>query len=131
MSGRASAYSVARRSAYASAQSRGAATGQIRLSNASFNAGAAQGAAIGTFSVFGGVGTYTFSVTDTASNKVQVAGTNGVNLQAGSASASAGSFSITVRADNGAGSVFVAIFLVTAIGAVTNYTATYISQGIF
>lgn len=89
----------------------------ISLSNASFTAGAAQGTAIGTLSVVGGTGTYTFTLTDSASNKAQVAGTNGVNLQAGSASASAGSFSITVHADNGAGSVLDRAFLITAVAA--------------
>lgn len=89
----------------------------IRLSNASFTAGSAQGTAIGTLSVTGGTGTYTFTLTDSASNKAQVAGTNGVNLQAGSASASAGSFSITVHADNGAGSTFDRTFLITATPA--------------
>lgn len=90
----------------------------IRLSNASFTAGSAQGTAIGALSVAGGTGTYTFTLTDSASSKVQVAGTNGVNLQAGSAAASPGSFSITVHADNGAGSTFNATFLITAVAAV-------------
>ena len=89
----------------------------IQLSNASFTAGSAQGTAIGTLSVTGGTGTYTFTLTDSASSKVQVAGTNGVNLQAGSASSSAGSFSITVHADNGAGSTFDRTFLITAVPA--------------
>lgn len=86
----------------------------IVLSNATFTAGSAQGTAIGALSVVGGTGTYTFTLTDSHSNAVQVAGTNGVNLQAGSASASAGSFSITVHADNGAGSTFDKTFLITA-----------------
>lgn len=92
-------------------------TAGIQLSNASFTAGSAQGTAIGTLSVTGGTGTYNFTLTDSASSKVQVAGTNGVNLQAGSASASAGSFSITVHADNGAGSTFDRTFLITATAA--------------
>lgn len=91
----------------------------IRLSNATFSAGSVQTTAIGTLSVVGGTGTYTFTLTDSASSKVQVAGTNGVNLQAGSASASAGSFSVTVHADNGAGSTFDKTFLITAVGATT------------
>lgn len=92
----------------------GGASKGIRLSNAAFPASSAQGTAIGTLSVVGGTGTYTFTLTDSATNKAQVAGTNGVNLQAGSASASAGSFSITVHADNGAGSTFDRTFLITA-----------------
>ena len=88
--------------------------GGIQLSSASFTAGAAQGTAIGTLSVVGGTGTYTFTLTDSHTNAVQVAGTNGVNLQVGSAASSAGSFSITVHADNGAGSTFNKTFLITA-----------------
>lgn len=86
----------------------------IRLSASTFTAAAAQGTAIGTLSVVGGTGTYTFTLTDSHTNAVQVAGTNGVNLQVGSASSSAGSFSITVHADNGAGSTFDHVFLITA-----------------
>lgn len=86
----------------------------ILLSGATFTAGAAQNTAIGTLSVVGGSGTYTFTLTDSHTNAVQVAGTNGVNLQVGSASSSAGSFSITVHADNGAGSTFDNTFLITA-----------------
>jgi hypothetical protein len=100
----------------------------IRLSAASFTAGAAQGTAIGTLSVVGGTGTYTFTLTDSHTNAVQVAGTNGVNLQVGSASSSAGSFSITIHADNGAGSTFNRTFLVTATSVVT-YVPTYYLLG--
>lgn len=89
----------------------------ISLSNASFPAGSAQGTAIGTLSVVGGTGTYTFTLTDDASDKVQVAGTNGADLEVGSASSIAGSFSITVHADNGAGSVLDRTFLITASAA--------------
>lgn len=88
----------------------------IRLSASTFTAGAAQTTAIGTLSVVGGMGTYTFTLTDSHSSAVQVAGTNGVNLQVGSASSSAGSFSITVHANNGAGDSFDAPpFLINAL----------------
>lgn len=103
----------------------------IRLSNSTFVESSAEGDAIGTLSVVGGTGTYTFTLTDTASNKTKVAGTNGVNLQVGSSPASAGSFSITVHADNGAGSTFDKVFLITAVAGTTNFTATRVSQGIF
>lgn len=86
----------------------------MQLSNATFNVGSAQGSAIGTLSVVGGSGTYTFSLTDSASNKVQVAGTNGVNLQVGSAAAAAGSFSITVTTTGGSPN-FTQAFLITAV----------------
>jgi hypothetical protein len=59
------------------------------------------GTAIGTLSVSGGTGTYTFTLTDSHTNAAQVSGTNGVNLQVGSASSSAGTFNITVHATNG------------------------------
>jgi hypothetical protein len=92
----------------------------IRLSASVFSAGAAQGTAIGTLSVAGGTGTYTFTLTDSHVNAVQVAGTNGVNLQVGSAASSAGSFNITVHADNGAGSTFDRAFTIVAWSAVSN-----------
>jgi hypothetical protein len=91
----------------------------IRLSASTFPAASAQNTAIGTLSVVGGTGTYTFTLTDSHTNAVQVAGTNGVNLQVGSASSSAGSFSITVHADNGAGSTFDRTFLITATASGT------------
>jgi hypothetical protein len=99
----------------------------IRLSNASFVAGSAAGTAIGTLSVVGGTGTYTFTLTNNAGGKAQVAGTNGVNLQAGSVAASAGQFSITVHADNGAGSTFDQTFTITASGAPVNTVLPVIS----
>lgn len=87
----------------------------IALSASTFLAGAAQGTAIGALSVVGGTGTYTFTLTDSHTNAVQVAGTNGVNLQVGSAASGAGSFSITVHANNGAGDSFDGLpFLITA-----------------
>ena len=87
------------------------APGSIRLDVACTDV---MGTAIGTLSVIGGVGTYTFTLTNSAGNKAQVAGTNGVNLQAGSASASQGTFSVVVHADNGAGSIFDRAFGLTA-----------------
>ena len=82
----------------------------IALSNQSFAAGAAQGTAIGTLSVIGGTGSYTFTLTDSASNKAQVSGSG---LQVGSTVSAQGSFLITVHADNGAGSTFNRTFLIT------------------
>ncbi len=101
----------------------------IRLSALSFQAGSAQGTAIGTLSVVGGTGTYTFTLTDTAGSKAQVAGTNGVNLQAGATSASVGSFNITVHASSSAGVAFDfdATFSIVAWSAVSNSIAPAIS----
>lgn len=96
----------------------------IVLSNSSFVAGSAQGTVIGNLSVVHGIGIYTFTLIDSASSKVQVAGTNGVNLQVGSASSSAGSFSITVQANNGAGSIFTKVFLIT-VTPVFSYVPTF------
>ena len=96
----------------------GTASKGIRLSNATFSAGSVVGTPIGTLSVSGGTGTYTFTLTNSASSKVQVAGTNGVNLQAGSAASTASSFSITVHATNGLGGplgTFDQTFLITAV----------------
>lgn len=86
----------------------------IQLSNATFTVGSAQGSAIGTLSATGGTGTYTFSLTDSASNKTQVAGTNGVNLQVGATVATPGSFSITVTTTGGVPN-FTQAFLITVL----------------
>jgi hypothetical protein len=95
----------------------------IRLSNATFAENSAAGTAIGTLSVVGGVGTYTFTLTDDAGGKVQVAGVNGVNLQAGATPSAAGSFTIIVHADNGAGSIFDQTFVITAVSAAAELLA--------
>lgn len=92
----------------------------ILLSSASFTANAAQGTAIGGLLVVGGVGTYTFTLTDSHGGAVQVVGGNGQNLQVGAVASGAGSFSITVHADNGAGSTFNKTFLITALANPTN-----------
>ena len=90
----------------------------IRLSGSTFTAGAAQNTPIGQLTVAGGTGVYTFTLTDSAGNKVQVAAPNGSNLQVGAtASPVPASFSITVHADNGAGSVFDKVFLISAVAA--------------
>ena len=86
----------------------------IALSNATFPAGSAAGVAIGTLSAITGTGTYTFTLTDSAGSKVALGGTNGVNLQTGATSATAGSFSITVHADGGT-PPYDQTFLITAV----------------
>lgn len=87
----------------------------IKLSGSSFIVGAAQNTAIGVLTVEGGSGTYTFTLTDSAGGKVQVAAPNGSNLQVGAVPSTAGSFSISVHADNGAGSTFNKTFFITAV----------------
>jgi hypothetical protein len=94
----------------------GGAGGTINISAGTFTAASAQGTAIGTLSVSGGTGTYTFTLTDSHANAVQVIGTS---LQVGSASSTASSFSITIHADNGAGSTLNGTFLITALVAAT------------
>lgn len=86
----------------------------IQLSNATFNANSLQGTPIGVLSAVGGSGTYVFSLTDSAGSKVQVAGTNGVNLQAGVAASTPSSFSITVTTTGGTPN-FTQTFLITAL----------------
>lgn len=81
----------------------------IRISGRTLLENSVQGTAIGTLSVFGGTGIYTFTLSDTAGSRVKVAGTNGVNVQAGATASdreTAASYNITVHADNGAGSTF-------------------------
>lgn len=56
----------------------------IRLSGNALDENSAQATSIGTLSVVGSVGTASFTLVDSASNKIQLAGTNNVNVQAGS-----------------------------------------------
>lgn len=91
----------------------------VVLSNASFTEGDAQGTDIGTLSVAGGSGTYTFSLTD-ASNQTQL-NVDGVTLEVGSVAASAGTFQITITASNGTDPdlVFAVTINVIAAGGAT------------
>jgi hypothetical protein len=77
---------------------------RIQLSGSSVTENSVDGTGVGTLSVTNGSGTYTFSLTDTAGTRFKVAGTNGVNLQAGATATdyeAATSHSITVSATNG------------------------------
>jgi hypothetical protein len=72
----------------------------ISLSANALPENSAAGTAIGTLSVSGATGTAVFTLTDSAGSKVQVAGTNGVNLQAGATASNyetATSYSIIVH----------------------------------
>ena len=74
-------------------------TPAIRLSANSLAENSAQNTAIGTLSVVNATGTAAFTLVDSASSKIQLAGTNNVNVQAGTAAAnyeSATSFTFTV-----------------------------------
>lgn len=101
----------------------------IQLSSATIADSASIGDLVGTLSVTGGSGSYTYTLTDDAGGlfavdvaAVEVAG-----------ALTAGSYSITVEADNGVDTPISRAFLITVTGSagVTNYTATYISQGIY
>jgi hypothetical protein len=75
----------------------------ILVSNTTVLESATIGTNVGTLSVAGGTGTYTFSLTDSAGGKFAVAGTNGVNLNTAATLnyATAPSHNITVSATNG------------------------------
>ena len=93
----------------------------IRLSSNTLAENSAQGTAVGTLSVVGGTGTYTFTLSDSAGSRLQVAGGNGVNLQAGATVTdyeTATSHNITVHADNGAGSTFDRTFTIFVLDVV-------------
>lgn len=81
----------------------------ILLSNASVASTASIGDTIGTLSVVGGTGTYTFTLT---SNPGTLFAIDTPRLKVG-AVLSAGSKTITVHADNGAGSVISQSFSIT------------------
>ena len=57
--------------------------GAILLSASNLSENSAEGTAIGTLSVVGVSGTAAFTLVDSSSNKVKLAGTNNVNVQAG------------------------------------------------
>jgi len=62
---------------------KGSTAAAIILSAASLPENSPAGTAIGTLSVVNATGTAVFTLTDSAGNKIQLAGTNNVNVQAG------------------------------------------------
>lgn len=104
-------------------------TPTIQLSNATIADTASIGDTVGTLSVSGGSGSYTFTLTDDAGGLFAI----DVAAVEAAAALTAGSYSITVQADNGVDTPISRAFLITVTesAGVTNYTATYISQGIF
>jgi len=103
----------------------------ILLSAFTMPENSAEGTAVGTLSVSGGTGTYTFTLTDSAGSRFKVAGTNGVNLQAGPTASNyevATFYNITVHADNGAGSVIDRVIAIT-ITDVNEATPVITSNG--
>jgi hypothetical protein len=102
----------------------------LNLSASSFPENSALNTVIGALSVTNGTGTYTYTFT---SNPGTLFNISGSNLRVTSTTIAAGSYPVTIQADNGAGSVVTRAFLLTAtaVGGGTNFTATYISQGTY
>lgn len=82
---------------------------QIQLSASTVSNTATAGTVIGTLSVLNGSGSYTFSL---SSNPGSLFSISGSSLQV-AAALTVGSDAITIKADNGAGSVLSAPFLIT------------------
>lgn len=81
----------------------------IALSASTVLDSASVGTTIGTLSVLGGTGSYTFTLTSNPGSLFSITGTA---LKV-AASLTAGSDAITIRADNGAGGVVTQPFLIT------------------
>jgi hypothetical protein len=86
--------------------------GAIRLSNITIPSTSSIGTVVGTFSVIGGSGSYTYSL---ISNPGGLFSISGNQLQV-AAALTAGSDPITVQANNGAGSVFTQPFTIIVTG---------------
>lgn len=93
----------------------------INLSAATIADTASIGATVGAFSVSGGTGSYTYTLTSNPGTLFAISGSN-LNV---AASLSAGSDPITVKADNGAGSVVTRSFLITVTHAGSGYVPTF------
>jgi len=96
------------------------------LSASSFPENSALNTVIGALSVTGGTGTYTYSF---QSNPGTLFNISGSDLRVTSTTIAAGSYPVTIRADNGAGSVIDKAFLLTATAVVGASTPTYYIYG--
>lgn len=85
----------------------------LNLSVSTFPANSTIGTVIGTLSVSHGSGSYTFSLTSNPGSLFSIT-TN--QLKVANATITAGSYPVTIKADNGAGSVVTRSFLLTATG---------------
>ena len=93
----------------------------INLSASTFPENSALNTVIGTLSVSGGTGSYTFTLTSNPGTLFNISTTS---LRVTSTTIAAGSYPVTIQADNGAGSVVTKAFLLTATAAGgTNFTA--------
>ena len=104
-------------------------TANIQLDNTSIEDTAAAGSTIGSLSTTGGTGTYTFSLVNNLGGLFSIAGV----LLKTTSTLAAGSYPITVRADNSDGSIVDRPFTITVVSPAvpTSNTSLYISQGIF
>lgn len=98
----------------------------LNLSASTIASTAATGTVIGNFSVTNGTGTYTFTLT---SNPGSLFAINGTSLTNAVSPLTPGSDPITGKADNGAGSVVSAPFLVTVLGSVALTPSLNFSNG--
>jgi hypothetical protein len=98
----------------------------IGLSASSFPENSALNTVIGALSVSGGTGTYTYTFT---SNPGTLFNISGSNLRVTSTTIAAGSYPVTIQADNGAGSVVTRAFLLTATAVGGAFTPTFYIYG--
>jgi hypothetical protein len=102
----------------------GGKTISLNLSASTWPANSAINTVIGTLSVSGGTGTYTYSFT---SNPGTLFNISGSSLRDNTGTNGAGSYPVTIQANNGAGSVVTKAFLLTATSAAV--TPTYYIYG--
>ena len=94
-------------------------TSYIVLSNNVINASAVPGSLVGVLSVIGGSGTYTYTLTSNPGGYFAISGSN-LNP---ALTVTAGTYPITIQANNGAGSIITMPFIVyvTPSGYVPTY----------
>ena len=95
----------------------------ISLSNATILDTTAPGSLVGTLSVVGGTGTYTYTLLSNPGGYFAISGSN-LNT---ALAVTAGIYPITIQADNGAGSVIIGTFTITVTHA--GYVPTYFIYG--
>lgn len=87
--------------------------GILHLSASTFPANSTLNTVIGTLSVTGGTGVYTYSLT---SNPGTLFNISASSLRVTSTTIAVGSYPVTIQANNGAGSIINGSFLLTATG---------------
>lgn len=102
----------------------------LNLSAATIPDSTESGSTVGTLSVTNGSGSYTYSLTSNPDDLFSIDD----DLLKTAEALTAGSYPITIEADNGVDDPISRAFLITVTeseGSETNYTGTYLSQGIF